>query len=177
MDAVAVERAGEALQARSAARFVGRAECKVDAKGRVSVPADFRRALGEGAPLYALVSLTDPVIECGGEDLIGLMLGVIASLDVYDEDRWAMEEAVTEETQRLAFDENGRIVLPPALREHAGLEGQVGFAGRGQRFLMASPDYLSARLSAGRDAARRYRETLKARTLASVVASRQGDER
>ena len=158
---------------RAPSRFVGRAEAKLDAKGRVSVPADLRRALGDG-PLYALASLTDPVIECGGDDLIGLLLEVIASLDVYDEDRWAMEEAVTEETQRLAFDDGGRVILPAALREHAGLSGQVGFAGRGQKFLMAAPGWLAERRKAGRDAAARHRDTFKARSLPSVTARRDG---
>lgn len=158
--------------ARAPSRFVGRAEAKLDAKGRLSVPADFRRALGEG-PLYACASLTDAVIECGGEDLIGLQLDVIASLDVYDEDRWAMEEAVTEETQRLAFDDNGRVIVPAVLREHASLSGQVGFAGRGQRFVIAQPEWLAERRSAGRAAAARHRDTIKARSLASVTARRE----
>ena len=164
----------------SAARFVGRAEAKVDAKGRVSVPADLRRVLGAG-PLYACASLTDPVIECGGEDLVTLLLATIAALDVYDEDRWAMEEAILEETQRLPFDENGRVILPKDLREHAMLEGQVGFAGRGQRFHMASPAFLAQRRAAGRAAAARHHDTFRARSLPSVVAARgqsreQGDE-
>ena len=168
-DTAALTRQGSA---RAPSRFVGRAEAKLDAKGRVSVPADFRKAIGEGAPLYACASLTDPVIECGGDDLIDLQLGIISALDVYDEDRWAMEEAVTEETQRLSFDDNGRVILPALLREHAGLSGQVGFAGRGQRFLMAAPEWLAERRGAGRAAAARHRETIKARGLASVTAQR-----
>ena len=171
--AEAAVQAGTGAALRAPSRFVGRAEAKLDAKGRVSVPADLRRALGEGQPLYACASLTDPVIECGGDDLVGLQLEVIASLDVYDEDRWAMEEAVTEETQRLSFDDNGRVVLPALLREHAGLSGQVGFAGRGQRFLMAQPEWLAERRSAGRAAAARHRDTIKARSLASVTARRE----
>ena len=173
MSEAAVETRGEAAL-RAPSRFVGRAEAKLDAKGRVSVPADLRRALGEGQPLYALASLTDPVIECGGDDLVVLQLEVIASLDVYDEDRWAMEEAVTEETQRLSFDDNGRVILPAILREHARLDGKVGFAGRGQKFVMACPDYLAERRSAGRAAAARHRETMKARSLASLTAKRDG---
>lgn len=159
---------------RAPARFVGRAEAKLDAKGRVSVPADFRKALPEGDALYACASLTDPVLECGGADLIALQLEVIASIDVYDEDRWAMEEAVTTDTQRLSFDDNGRVILPLALRQHAGFEGQVGFAGRGQRFVMATPAWLDERAAAGRAAAARHRETIKARSLASVTAKRDG---
>ena len=168
----AAERTGAELATRAPSRFVGRAEVKLDAKGRVSVPADFRRALGEGTPLYACASLTDPVIECGDAGLIDLMLGVVASLDVYDEDRWAMEEAVTEDTQRLSFDDNGRVIVPAILRDHAGLSGQVGFAGRGQRFVMAQPAWLAERRSAGRAAAARHRDTIKARSLASVTARR-----
>ena len=158
-------------RASSAARFVGRAEAKLDAKGRLSAPADFRRVIGEG-PLYACAALTDPVIECGGEGLVDLLLTTIAALDVYDEDRWAMEEAILEETQRLPFDENGRVILPKDLRAHAMLEGQVGFAGRGQRFVIASPALLAERRAAGRAAAARHRDTFRARSLPSVVAAR-----
>ncbi|WP_051881529.1 division/cell wall cluster transcriptional repressor MraZ [Parvularcula oceani] len=169
-----VRQTEEGTRSRDAARFVGRAENKIDAKGRVSVPADFRRALGEaGAPLYALPSLTDPVIECGGEELIGLMLSLIDGMDVYDEERWALEETITEDTQRLSFDDNGRIILPPALREHAGLDGMAAFAGRGQRFVIASPEHLAERRAAARAAASRHRETFKARTLPSVVRRRE----
>ena len=157
--------------ATSAARFVGRAEAKIDAKGRVSVPADFRRVIGDG-PLYACASLTDAVIECGGADLVDLLLATIASLDVYDEDRWAMEEAVLEETQRLPIEETGRVILPKGLREHAMLDAQAGFAGRGQRFLIAAPALLAERRAAGRAAAARHKDTFRARSLPSIVAAR-----
>lgn len=160
------------ISARSAARFTGRYPGRLDAKGRVVIPTEFRQRL-EAAEVYCFASLTEGVVQCGGSDLVDQLLETVRGQDVYDEDRWALEEAITAGVLRLSIDDTGRAVLPRSLKDHAGLDGPAGFAGRGQHFVLARADYLDARAEAAKAAALRNRDTLRARMLPSVQAGRK----
>ena len=74
--------------------FFGSHINKLDAKGRIAAPADFRRAL-DGDPLrgfYCLPSLRGPFLECGGGDFFSYFKEMIRELDPFDPDREALEE-------------------------------------------------------------------------------------
>ncbi|MCQ8185074.1 division/cell wall cluster transcriptional repressor MraZ [Parvularcula maris] len=155
-----------------AARFTGRYAGKVDAKGRVSIPGDFRRLL-PGGTVYAFRHFSEPVLQMGPRSLLDNLLASVAGQDVYDEDRWLLEDEITEGTQALALDENGRISLPKDLREELNLTGPAAFGGRGWHFILGAEDYLNQQRSRAREAASRHRDTLRARMLPSVQAGRQ----
>ena len=163
------------MDARDPARFVGRAVNKIDTKGRVSVPADLRRYLDvasdEPAPmLYCFPSLFADELQCGGPDLVKLILSTIETVDIFDGDSFDREAEVTGETRRLYFDDNGRVVVPKDLRDHAGLEGEVAFQGRGQMFVMAAPTRVKGLRDVARDMTDAQRETVRARTAPSKLA-------
>jgi len=135
-----------------AARFVGAHTNKIDAKGRVSTPADFRKAL-EGAPFHGVVcfpSFKGPMLDAGGLDLLDDLMAMIAELDPYDDDREAFELAVMGESRKLAFDGDGRIVLPQELRDYAGLDGQATFVGLGTSFQIWNPEAYAEKIGAAR---------------------------
>ncbi len=136
--------------------FLGSHINKIDAKGRVAAPADFRRAL-DGDPIrgfYCLPSLRGAYLECGGGDLITYFKEMISALEPFEEDREALEEHLVGQIRSLAFDTEGRIVIPEPLRTHARLTDRVLFEGRGETFIIMTAEGAEERLAASRDRAR-----------------------
>lgn len=143
--------------------FLGSHINKIDAKGRVAAPADFRRAL-DGDPIrgfYCLPSLRGPFLECGGGDLISFFKEMISELPPFDEDREELETHLLGEVRALAFDTEGRIVVPESLRAHAGLSDRVLFQGRGETFWILNAEGASERLAKGRERARTALQKLR----------------
>ncbi len=89
---------------------------KVDRKGRVSVPATFRAALAGQAfnGIVAYRSSKLPPVEASGIDRMEEMSARIDALDEFSEDRDALS-SIFADAQQLAFDGEGRVVLPEAL--------------------------------------------------------------
>ncbi len=121
--------------------FLGSYEGGIDTKGRVSIPAGFRAALG-GAETMVLFPALDGrgCLEAGGQALIDYYTDIIEEMDEGDPDRDAFEHTIYTKMTPVGFDANGRISLPKALREQAGLEDRVVFAGANRRFYIWSPD-------------------------------------
>ncbi|MCB2112651.1 MAG: hypothetical protein KDD85_03790 [Parvularculaceae bacterium] len=122
--------------------FLGSHINKIDAKGRVAAPADFRRAL-EGDALrgfYCLPSPRGEFLECGGGDMISFFKEMIAELPPFDDDRELLETHLLGAVRPLSFDTEGRVVIPEPLRAHANLLDRVLFQGRGETFWIMPSD-------------------------------------
>ena len=125
------------------ALLVGRHLNKIDKKGRVSVPKPYREAvLAEGfAGVYIYPYFKYPALEGAGE---AFMQRISSSMDdnlaLFSDEQEDLAAITLENTHQLAFDSEGRIVLPTELCRHAGLDGQALFVGRGSRFQIWSPD-------------------------------------
>jgi len=123
-------------------RFLSTVTNRLDAKGRVSVPAGIRQVL---APenlqgFYCLPSLSGPVIEAFGGDLLALMEARFAKMDpLFDEGYDDEAHAVLGRLQFVKYDEEGRASLPADLCQHAGITDRVSFVGLGAKFQMWEP--------------------------------------
>jgi MraZ protein len=138
-------------------RFVSTFTNKIDVKGRVSVPAPFRAILerdGYAGGIYCYPSLDAPALDAGGQSLAQKIDGLLEGLPDYSDERDELSVALYGDVQVLSLDQDGRIVLPEALRAHAGLETHVTFVGLGQKFQMWEPP---ASKSDGRRLAKRSR--------------------
>jgi MraZ protein len=113
---------------------------KVDRKGRVSVPAGFRAALaGQSfAGIVAFRSLKFPALDAGGYDRLEDIANRLDELAEFSDERDSLA-SVLADAHELPFDSEGRIVLPQALMEHAGLGEQVSFVGIGRSFQLWEP--------------------------------------
>src|SRR5215216_4305926 len=123
-------------------RFVSTFTNKIDAKGRVSVPAPFRAILerdGYAGGIYCYPSLDAPALDAGGQGLAQKIDGLLDGLPDYSDERDELSVALYGDVQVLSLDQDGRIVLPETLRAHAGLETHVTFVGLGQKFQMWEP--------------------------------------
>jgi MraZ protein len=118
----------------------------LDAKGRVCVPADYRKILAaQGTPgVYVCPSFVDPVLDCFGQVQLDETAARLASQDPFLSPSFD-DEATTliARTHILPADENGRVRLPDALIAHAGLKDRVLFAGKVKKFQIWDADRYS----------------------------------
>lgn len=134
-------------------RFVSTFTNKIDAKGRVSIPASFRAVLerdGYAGGLYCYPSLDAPALDAGGERLAKKIDGLLAGLPDYSDERDELSVALYGDVQVLTIDGDGRIVLPESLRTHAGLDAAVTFVGLGDKFQMWEPGRFEKRRTEAR---------------------------
>jgi MraZ protein len=116
---------------------------KLDAKGRVSVPAPFRQILAQQNlhGFYCFPSFVAPALEGFGEELLaGIQQRLSAADPFFSEDYDAQAQAVVGETQLLNFDDEGRVRLPDELIAHAGIKDRVTFVGMIQKFQIWEPE-------------------------------------
>jgi MraZ protein len=147
-------------------RFVSTFINKIDAKGRVSVPAPFRAILERdgyaGGGIYCYPSLDAPALDAGGQRLADNIDRLLDGLPDYSDERDELSVALYGDVHTLAIDQDGRIVLPEALRAHAGLSSHVAFVGLGQKFQMWEPTRFEARRTSAREKVRGHRRLFAA---------------
>ncbi len=125
--------------------FVSTVTNKLDAKGRVSIPASFRLILAEQGTqgVYCFCSFMHPALNAFGEATIAKFQTRLEALDpFFSEDHHAQAQAILAASQLLAFDDEGRVRLPDEFIAHAGLKERVTFVGLNDRFEIWDPDRL-----------------------------------
>ena len=142
--------------------FLSTTTNNLDAKGRISVPSDFRAVVGEGHfdGIIIWPSFDGPYLEGGGIALIEEYAKSLETMDYYDEARDSLQRAIFAESRRLSFDSGGRVTLPKDLAEHAGLNGSATFVGLGKRFEIWNSKEYESRRKAARENARLHRGRL-----------------
>lgn len=130
-------------------RFRGETENKVDNKGRVSIPAAFRRILEEGDLDWSSGLNPNLVIVYGRRNkkcLEGYTLSSIETVDNlvstlprYSNEREILERLLNSQSIYMQLDENGRIVLPLKLRELVDIKSTATFVGMGEKFQIWNP--------------------------------------
>lgn len=150
--------------------FLGTHQNRLDAKGRVSVPAPFRAALrklhGENdAPLLVLRSShQQPCIEAWPGTLFDQLTHSLDRLELFSEAHDDMATTLFSEAWPIEPDREGRIVLPDELARHAGLSEVAGepvvFMGLGRIFQLWEPGAAERRRAEARDRARSRGTTL-----------------
>ncbi len=128
------------------ALFLSTTTNKIDRKGRVSIPAPFRNALA-GLPFQGIVAIPSfkyPALQCSGMDWLEQLSNGIGAYDFFSDEHDALTAALFANAQQLAFDGDGRIVLPGELAAHAHITEQAAFVGRGPTFEIWEPEAFRA---------------------------------
>lgn len=109
---------------------------KVDAKGRVSLPADYRAIVKDtGSEIVCYRSLSAPCIEGCLEDLLDkLATDMENSLDFFSQEQDDISNLVFGDAKRYPFDSTGRIMLAEKLLKHAQIKDSAVFVGKGRKF-------------------------------------------
>ena len=133
--------------------FQGCIDAKIDQKGRVSIPADFRRVLIEG----------DATAQTGGNARFSLLhrpnknyleaysvQGMkeierrIRKLPPASEKRDALEWLFLRGSTPMQLDDTGRVVISKEFRDKAGLGDEVQFVGGLDKFEIRNKSEVSA---------------------------------
>ena len=127
-------------------RFLSNAVNRIDAKGRVSVPAHFRSVVQKRgySELYALRALDIPAMDVGGLDLLDRYEERIAQEDPFLQTADDMSFFVHGDGAFLKLDQDGRITVSDFIRDHTGIATEVAFVDRGGFFQIWEPAKLGA---------------------------------
>jgi len=144
-----------------AQRFRGESTHKVDAKGRVSIPASFRRVLEAGDPDWTdglnpqvIIVYGDErrsYLECFTATAIAEVDEKIARMPRASAKRRALQRLYNGQSFPTTVDETGRLVLPAKLRTKIGLDAEAFFIGNGDTFEIWRPDTFDGQVDAVED--------------------------
>jgi MraZ protein len=153
------------------ALFIGTHQNKLDAKGRVSIPAQFRSVLkkmshaGEGAAVatvYLRPSHQNPCIEGWTEfGFEALSAPVAQDYNLFSQQHEDFVMALFGDACALETDKEGRIMLPDALIAHANITDSVTFIGTRNNFQIWEPAAGAKRLAEAKENAKAAGLTLR----------------
>ena len=150
-------------------KFRGEYEHSLDGKGRTAMPAPLREVLsargnGEPVPLILLRWL-DPCLriyvgedweakeekfESQADDLLDL-----------DDTLADLRRVIFSLATPVILDSHSRMLIKPALRDHAGLDGSVMWVGQGDYIELWEPSCWRARIAAALDDPNGLRQSLR----------------
>lgn len=136
-------------------KFIGTTEAKVDSKGRVFLPAMFRRVLASSLENNGEEGVKDKTGSAEVKNSSGGEMSLIMRKDLfedclvlYTEQTWeqrmneltsrlsvwsrhdqALKRRFSADAEWLTLDNNGRMLLPKRYLKMAGIEGEVTFIG------------------------------------------------
>ena len=130
---------------------------KVDRKGRVSVPATFRASLADQRfpGIVVFPSYKYPALDGNGIDRMDELIARLDTIAELSDEHENLAALMFASSQRLPFDTEGRIVLPPDLAEHASIADSAAFVGLGKSFQIWEPGRFAEHLATLRERARR----------------------
>lgn len=122
--------------------FISSSTHKVDKKGRVSIPATFRKVLDREDEAGVVLGPTlreQPCVEGYGYGRLEQLAGQLDQLNPLSEEYEALAGQVLGRAKLVSLDPEGRIVLPAEFIERAQIEGEAVFVGLGKTFQIWSP--------------------------------------
>jgi MraZ protein len=149
-------------------RFLSHYMLRLDAKGRVSIPAPFRAVLARDGfeGLYCYPALDRAALDAGGNALLAEIESLIARFPPYSEEREQFSAALYGPSEILKIDGEGRVVLSEPLKTHAGIADAVAFVGLGHKFQIWEPDRFRAELAEATEKVRTLKRQLGSRVAA-----------
>ena len=122
--------------------FVSTFTNKLDAKGRVSIPASFRSVLVRDGfeGLYCCPTLDRRAVDAGGNRFRDTIRQSLLQFEPFSEEHEYLSTTLIGESEVLSIDQDGRTVLPASIMAHAGLTDRVTFVGQGFKFQIWEPE-------------------------------------
>ena len=151
-------------------RFVSHYVLRLDAKGRVSVPASFRAVLARDGfeGLYCHPALDRPALDAGGNALLAEIEALITGYPPYSDQREQFALSLYGTSETLKIDGEGRVVLTDSLKAHAGITDAATFVGLGHKFRIWEPGRFRAELAEATEKVRAFKAELGARMTAAA---------
>ena len=122
--------------------YVGRHVKRIDAKGRVSLPAPFRAALardGDPAEIFFMKALHHPAIEGGGARLLGDIEAALDPHSVFSPLYDHLAVRLSGSADSVPLDPEGRFSLTKSMRDEFGDAEELVFVGLVRKFQIWTP--------------------------------------
>ena len=143
--------------------FVGTYKNKMDAKGRISLPAPFRDIVteGSGTAFYIFPSPNSNTLEAGGSDLMQYIASSIEEqAPMFSQEEDALSYIMAS-ARLVQCDSTGRFVMPAEFIEFASLGDSVSFVGKARRFQIQNSQYNEVNAPTLRDSFSKSELTIK----------------
>jgi MraZ protein len=120
--------------------FKGTYRHRIDAKGRLPVPAAFRRELAEAGPATVVITPLDQCLAAYPIRQWERLEQQLVQLPPFSAPAKALTRLVTSRAVDCDLDVQGRVLLPQSLRAAAGLGPEAVVIGVLNRFEVWAPD-------------------------------------
>lgn len=131
-------------------QFLGSHVNRLDAKGRISIPAPFRAALKltqEAASIVLRRSHLHPCIDVWPMAMLEASKARLAQMDMLDPGYDDIAARLFGDSFPAEPDKEGRIVVPNRYLQHAAITEMVTLTGRGTYFQLWEPEAAERRLN------------------------------
>jgi MraZ protein len=116
--------------------FLGQYQHSLDEKGRLTIPAAFRDALGEGAFISQGFDRNLMIMSAA---YFQLVYQRINAMSITDPATRMLRRLLLSSAYQVEVDRSGRILLPPNLRQFLALNGEAVLVGQGEYFEIWTP--------------------------------------
>lgn len=122
--------------------FQGSHAINMDAKGRMAVPAKYRENLAESCAgrIVMTAHTQDNCVLLYPEHEWQAILPKIEALPTFNKSALRAQRLLIGYACPLELDGNGRVLVPPTLRDYAGLEKKLMLVGLGKKFELWSEE-------------------------------------
>ena len=150
---------------------------RLDAKGRVSIPPQFRSVLAVDGfdGLYCCPTLDMQAVDAGGNRFRERISGVLAHFEPLTEDYELLSTTLIGESEVLKIDQDGRVVLTESIKSYAGIADRVTFVGQDWKFQIWEPERFIAYREEAKNRLRDVRKRLASGHRATGVTARMGE--
>ena len=137
--------------------FVSKYTNRLDAKGRVSIPAQFRAILTKDdfEGIYCYPSPFYLAIDVGGNDLLNEIKKRLQGLTALTREHDLLSTAFFGTSETLKIDKDGRVLLTKSIKDHANITDSVIFVGQGYKFQIWEPNNFQIHESKAKDNAKK----------------------
>lgn len=114
--------------------FRGRYNYQMDSKGRLSVPSRFRELLASNYDEKIIITNFDQCLWAYPVAEWQELEKKVSALPQFSEAVLALQRVFISAAVECPIDKQGRILVPPSLREYAGIDREVVIVGMTKRF-------------------------------------------
>jgi len=152
--------------------FVSQFVNRIDKKGRVTFPSQFRKILPKNSKneIILFKSLKFRSIEGCSSQRINKIANKIEELDIFSDDQDDFATSIFSEIIPTNIDKEGRFLIPENLKLYSNISNEVTFIGQGHYFQIWEPQAAKERQKKSRE-----RLVKEKRTLSSILTKNKND--